>query len=252
MTTVRVRITLGTVTLSPSEAKALRVGSVIELDEPADAVVRVWAMSDRGMDGQWVGQGQAVSVAGPDGSPRLAVAMRSAKVVMLLAVLLAAMSSAWADDVPSTQPAQQAQVTTQPAAAGIEGQKLRESGGNSGSQSNSPAGFDWVDLLKTLAALAVVAGVIFVTRWVLRRLNRRLAAGVGGGSESFRVLATMPLGGRGDLVLVKLGGRLVLVGASPQGMVALSEIADGAEVAIIEESLSRPPGRGRKEIPHSE
>ncbi|MCL2701629.1 MAG: FliM/FliN family flagellar motor C-terminal domain-containing protein [Phycisphaerae bacterium] len=65
----RVRITLGTATLSPSRAEALRVGSVITLDQSPDAPVRVQA------EGGFVGQGQAVAVADSDGRPRLAVAM---------------------------------------------------------------------------------------------------------------------------------------------------------------------------------
>ena len=60
-----VRITLGRAALSPVQAGALRVGDVIELDESHDSPVHVHA------DGQFVGEGEAVDVAG-----RLAVTMR--------------------------------------------------------------------------------------------------------------------------------------------------------------------------------
>ena len=216
--------------MPPSAVDGLCVGSVIELDESPDAPVRVQA------DGRFVGEGQAVSVPGPDGGPRLAVAMRAAKTVAMTFALVAAMLS------PTAALAQGA-ATPQPA-AGLEGKKIREGQANRDNQPANSAGFDWVDLLKTLAALAVVVGVIFATRWALRRLNRRLAVGVGS-SSALRVLAATPLAGRGELVLVKLGGRLVLVGVSAQGMAALSEITDAAEVAAVEETLER---RGAESI----
>jgi flagellar biogenesis protein FliO len=233
----RVRITLGTATLSPSAAGELRVGDVIELDESPDAPVRVQA------SGQLVGEGQAVSVSDPDGKPRLAVAMHAAKTTVrttTLAILTAVLLSL-------AVPADVAAQATQPTVAmtdrsTVDDFENRPLGGNRGGggdkPSTDPAGFGWVEMLQTLAALAVVVGVIFVTRWALRRLNRRLMAAAGS-SSALRVLATTPLAGRGDLVLVKLGGRLVLVGATSQGMTSLSEITDAAEVAAVEESIER-------------
>jgi len=256
-----VRITLGTAKLSPVAVGELRVGSVIELEEAPDAPVRVQA------DGRFVGEGVAVSVSGPDGGPRLAVSMRAAKTVVLAvlaAMLLVAATTpmdAWAQAAQSATadaggtPAGREGETPSPRAASaddIENQKVGGPRDGGGKKSDKSGGLGWAEVLHTLAALAVVAGLIFATRWLLRRLNRRLAAGVGGGSETLRVLTTTPLGGRGELVLVKFGGRLVLVGATAQGMAPLSEITDAAEVAAVEERVGRRGrGPGREENKHS-
>lgn len=108
-----------------------------------------------------------------------------------------------------------------PAEAGdVEGGRVsRDSGGSVGG---------W---LRTLAALAIVVVLIFAVRWVLRRLApgaraRRLP-------EAVEVLARTSVSARQQLLLVRLGRRLVLVGCGPEGMSTLSEVTDADEVSAL-------------------
>ena len=107
----------------------------------------------------------------------------------------------------------------------------------------------WTSLLRTLMALGVVAGMIFALRFLLKRF--------GGGwhgrrrSAPMSVLARTGVSARQQLLLVRLGRRLVLVGSGPEGMAPLAEVNDPAEVAELvrlaegtdaEAATSPPPG----------
>lgn len=83
--------------------------------------------------------------------------------------------------------------------------------------------------LRTLAALALVVGLIFAIRWVLRRLGPGAKAPAG--SETLKVLARSSLSARHQLYAVRFGRRVVLVGMGPEGLTALGEITDADEIA---------------------
>jgi len=80
---------------------------------------------------------------------------------------------------------------------------------------------------QTALALLLVVGLIFLARYLLRRLGGR-AVKTGGGAVD--VLARTSVSPRQQLLLVRLGQRLLLVGSGPEGMTPLSEITDPQEV----------------------
>jgi flagellar biosynthetic protein FliO len=219
-----------------SVAKELAVGSVIELDSPAQDEVTVFA------DGKPFARGQAVTVqvAGEE-TPRLGVvigqlardgkyvndasaprrktsrvASAAAKAAVMATVLLALLA---------------APVMGQSTAkASIEDGRVRTPDDDKTTQNtDQPWGFEQV--AQTLVALGIVVGLIFAARWGLRRLGRH--GGMGGDSELMQVLARSSVGPRMQLMLVRLGRRLVLVGSGPEGLTRLTEITDPAEVSSL-------------------
>ena len=80
---------------------------------------------------------------------------------------------------------------------------------------------------RTALALGLVVGLIFLARYLMRRLGGG-AAKAGGGAID--VLARTSVSPRQQLLLVRLGRRLLLVGSGPEGMTPLSEITDPEEV----------------------
>ena len=240
---VCVRFDMGGAKLSAEAARRLDVGSVVCLDAIADAPVSV------NIEGEQSAVGSAMTAPGADGTPRLAVSVREVfcrgardtivRAVLVLAAVLAMSTTAWAQTTRSaghaatkaTATKASDQDTPAGSVANIEEQKIKHSGegdGKTPGPGNSPIG--WPEILQTLLALGVVIILIFLTRWVLRRMGpRRLA----GGSGVMQVLASAPLSGRGQMILVKLGTRLVLVGIIGQTITALTEITDPAEAAAV-------------------
>ena len=85
--------------------------------------------------------------------------------------------------------------------------------------------------LQTLTGLGIVVVLIFLTRVVLRRFGRPMGAPRTTGPVE--LLSRTRVSPRQELLLVRLGRRLVLVGCSPEGFSALSEVADADEQAGI-------------------
>ena len=88
-----------------------------------------------------------------------------------------------------------------------------------------------VELPKVAAALAVVLGLAFVLRAVLRRVFPAVASA--GATRAIQVLSRTVLAPRQQLMLVRVGRRLIVVGDSGGQMTALSEITDPDEVAAL-------------------
>ena len=103
---------------------------------------------------------------------------------------------------------------------------------------------------RTVLALAVVLGVLLVLRAVLKRLGRRGPMAPGGAME---VMARSSVSPRQQLLLVRLGGQLLLLGSSPAGLCALHVVSDPEEVAELTEAAmgghSRPRFRGESDKP---
>lgn len=105
---------------------------------------------------------------------------------------------------------------------------------------NGADGGDAWPWIRTGLALAVVVVLVLLARWLLRGVaTRGLGAGRGG---PMRVLARTALSGRHQLLLVRLGERLLLVGASAGQLNTLSEITDPAERDRLLEAI----GQGEK------
>jgi flagellar biogenesis protein FliO len=97
---------------------------------------------------------------------------------------------------------------------------------------------DWIALGARLALVVLVIwAAVVAMRWYVRRMN-----GDAGGSAARRVevLETRTLGPNRALVLVRLGRRAVLIGATQERITSLMEIDDPEEVDL----LSRQPAAG--------
>jgi flagellar biogenesis protein FliO len=91
---------------------------------------------------------------------------------------------------------------------------------------------------RPVLALGLVAGLIWVLRCLLRRWGKALPGASGGVIE---VVGRAPMSPRSQLILVKLGRRLVLVGAWHGGAAALSEVTDSQEVAELLAAAGKAP-----------
>jgi len=101
---------------------------------------------------------------------------------------------------------------------------------------------------RVLAALGLVLGLIVVLRLVLQRA----ASGLGGGARPsgiLEVLARYPFARGQQLVLMRLGRRIILAHQASGGLTTISEVSDAEEVAAlmarIEAGSRARPARGR-------
>jgi flagellar biosynthetic protein FliO len=98
----------------------------------------------------------------------------------------------------------------------------------------TPAGVSYgFELPRVLMALGIVLGLIFLLRWVMKSFFAGGVAGAAAGSRAMQVLSRSPLSPRQQLLLVRVGRRLIVVGDSAGQMTALSEITDPDEVAAL-------------------
>jgi flagellar protein FliO/FliZ len=97
----------------------------------------------------------------------------------------------------------------------------------------------WNQWGRTLGALALVVVLIFAARIMLKRLGP-----IYGGQRRgmLDVLARATVSPRHQLLLVRLGRRVVLVGQSPASLTTLSEVTDADEVASLIEAASTGAG----------
>ncbi len=95
---------------------------------------------------------------------------------------------------------------------------------------------EWI---QTGLAFALVVGLIFAARWLLKKTGRPAPGSAGGAME---ILARTRVSSRQQLLLVRVGRRLVLMGEGPSGMTALSEFSGEEADELL---LSLPGGRGK-------
>lgn len=97
-----------------------------------------------------------------------------------------------------------------------------------------------LSMTRVLTSLAVVLGVIFAMKYAGKRFLGLPSSGSGGGA--IQVLARTMLGPKQQLVLVRLGGRVLLLSHGGNQVNTLTQIDDPEEVARIMGQLSRKPG----------
>ena len=88
------------------------------------------------------------------------------------------------------------------------------------------------EMLRVIAALAVVIGLLMAVRFMLRK-GAGLPGMAGRPSGVLQILARFPVARGQSLVVLQLGGRIVLLHQSSTGMRTLSEVTDADEVASL-------------------
>ncbi len=248
---MKIRVEFGAARMAGQDVSRIEQGSVIELDSKVSDDVEVF------VDGVLLARGQAVLVktqtcpqGAQPGDDKVAVAVREiirdldrrtlgryrpdgdkpaiAAGKKLATIALVAALAVW----PAISTAQ-----TAPAPVPVDdhsGQLVKSS---TDSRPLTGAGESpWMQTLQTLLALAIVVALIYACRYVLQRLGK---TGRPGGTDLgvIEVLSRTGIGARQQLLLVRLGRRLVLVGCWPSGMAGLSEITDPAEISVLTSSL---------------
>jgi len=97
------------------------------------------------------------------------------------------------------------------------------------------------EILRVGGALAAVVALLLVLRVILRRLGGPLTGG-SRPSGVVEVLARYPVARGQQLVLLKMGGRIVLLHQTKAGMTTLSEVTDPDEVAALRARVESSPG----------
>ena len=149
---------------------------------------------------------------------------RSIVAVVLIAGLLVPLGAvAGADGAGKGDPA------TRPVGGNVEKKPLPSPGGG------------WAKQLgQTVLALGVVVCSIFVARYLLGRFGA--GSMQGGKAATIEILARTRISAKQQLLLVRLGRRLVLVSAGGETTAVLTEISDAEEVAALLDGLG---GAGR-------
>jgi flagellar protein FliO/FliZ len=153
--------------------------------------------------------------------------MRLARSILAMSVLLAA----WAAPAPAQQtrpspvvddPSKNVPLPARHAGPATQATLVGATPGASG---------DPLDLKRLVFALAVVLGAMYVTHRVWKRLGMPGAATRAAGS--LQVVSRLSLSPKQQLILVRVGRRVVLVGNSGTQMNALCDISDPEEAAGI-------------------
>ncbi|MHC4415037.1 MAG: flagellar biosynthetic protein FliO [Planctomycetota bacterium] len=106
----------------------------------------------------------------------------------------------------------------------------------------------WLDprlgeVVRVAGALAVVLGLLVLLRAMLRRVGSSLEGG-GRPSGVAEVVARYPVARGQQLVVLKLGRRIVLLHQTKTAMTTLSEMSDPEEVAALLARIESTPRRG--------
>lgn len=119
-----------------------------------------------------------------------------------------------------------------------------------GAQTTDPAATEplngnmgWV-LVKTMLALAVVVGLVWVMTWVLKKMTSRQALG---STSDVRIVSATPIGPKKSIYLVDVADRRLVLGVTDQQISCLTEmeVPDDAEAAV--QTMS-PEHRGFRQM----
>jgi flagellar biogenesis protein FliO len=123
----------------------------------------------------------------------------------------------------------------------------------SGREARAADSASWTDhwLVRTIAALVILGGLLWCVRWFMIRLAAGgvggLASQLGAGGRSpqgvMEVLGRYPVSRGHTLVLLKMDRRVLLLGQSPAGFTTLSELTDAEDVASILTKTADAEGR---------
>lgn len=98
-------------------------------------------------------------------------------------------------------------------------------------------GTSGLDLARLMAAMGIVLALILLARWGAQKLMPGTRPNAPG---PISVVSRTVIGPRQQLLLIRVGGKLLLVSDSAGTMSRLTEITDADEIAILLGSTSRP------------
>ncbi len=78
------------------------------------------------------------------------------------------------------------------------------------------------ELVKVLASLALVFGLMGLSLWALRRMQLKLQSGAGG-QRQMRLVETLSVGPRQKIVLMEIDEQRLVIGITAQNMQALGQ-----------------------------
>ena len=96
----------------------------------------------------------------------------------------------------------------------------------------------WLSILKTIAVLLGVLGLIFLLAYLARRLGLSRFRG-GRGETGLEIIGVRTLGPRRQVVVLKVGQTILLVGATDKSLTPLMEIRDTDEQEKILQGFER-------------
>jgi len=98
------------------------------------------------------------------------------------------------------------------------------------------------DWWRMVGALALVLGLILALRWLARRWGGRR---LGGGDGAVELLSRTPLSTRHSVLLVRVGKRILVVGAGGDNLRTLTEIEDPEQISeLLANVRAGSAGRG--------
>jgi flagellar biogenesis protein FliO len=144
--------------------------------------------------------------------------------------------------VESSPPSVQADVNapqSRPATQGplVENRSIRRVGGYAGGSASDGAALSfhatgsWWMWLQTMGILGVVLAVMGLALKWLRKAG--FGGSFGGSTAAVQVLSRGYLTNKHQMVLVRFGGRILLLGVGPQNLNLLSEVSEPAEVSEV-------------------
>ncbi len=119
-----------------------------------------------------------------------------------------------------------------PLDAGVTGDKDVSAGNKTPNENlNDKLSPPYWDIAQVVISLVVVVGFIVAAAWAFKRFSPRTSSMFS--NEFVKVLARTYIGPRQAVCLVKLPGKILVVGSSPQALTTLGEISDPAEVERV-------------------
>lgn len=94
--------------------------------------------------------------------------------------------------------------------------------------------------VKMMAALALIIGLLLIAMWLLKKFRPTQLA-LGGANRAVEVLARTMLTPKAGLSVVKVGGKVLVLGVTDQQVNLVAELTDPEAI----ESLTAPAGGGK-------
>jgi flagellar protein FliO/FliZ len=117
-----------------------------------------------------------------------------------------------------------------PAALAADGEKTPLNLGSEAKEQTTEAASSGGGLVRTIVGLAIVIGVIYGLYWVLKQVKASREDKAQG--SGLKTLATLPLGPKGSMHLIRAGDEVVLVGVGEAGVTPIRTYGENEARAL--------------------